>query len=1517
MIPTIMAFTMLFFSICSTIFPAMGPLPRKGYWDTTGDIMESAMPVFTQPLSASPTSISPENQDGINDKTTLSFRPDQDGAFNMTIEEDIRTIDPRALSNALAGNSSRLLMLGSLNTATTFELFARFSTDLGMSWSTPVMTNLTDYNNATHHGSYYSNLDMVYNPSDGNYVLGAVKNISAGEYELVFFKSPDGIHWTSLQNASFVNTTVNPLYRLIDMNFDMILSTNHSEILTVVTNHKFFPDDVSEAYFIKLQQGGSVLKYTKFYSLMYDWYGIYSPAIAATNNSGCITCTWFKFDGAQAFYYLANSFDFGGTWSAPIILNNSRGFIPDITPEYMNFQDRTMQLYYEPSGKLDMTYIANVTSIFTIQSSNNGGLWTNLTNFRSYVGVQAFVYNLHVVILDDGSKLIAFIGALDGNVMANKITDFGTSYFIRVKTVISLKNIPVLAAPGFSNVWFGKDMVANFVRDGPYLVRVWIKNTLNQVNPTASEARLVVDNSPLNASITLSNPCFSPHASPGVKDTTDITLRSLKDATYDVFCDAPYGSRPETQVTTSESGDFHADVAMDEYCRLWCVYTSFHDHQKDLYLKWSDDFGMTFSLPIPLVVSSDLKDFASIAISPNGTIYIVYYQLLVQGNSIWEADLYLLKSSDRGATWSTPLKITNVPSWSDEIATTPDMVIVPNGTIYILYADKSLSSIKIDLIKSNDGGMTFSSPVLIRQTGSKDWTEPAAISYDQARQELVVVFENYTYTNSLTPVDLLVYNSSTGGSTWTMRSRKPGVVNEIAYLHGLTIDVLSNGTWRTSIISQITSIQILTIQSNDGGLTWDTVENYTLDSGIMLDFQFPWCDDEIRSGSSPFGDIFYAYARSPVSNPTRNVYLKPFTTTRQHYSGSLVAGRNKTLSWNGKDLWGTYCEEQNYTITGYFSDMAGNPTVTSVQCKIDNTAPVITAAIPPVASMLPSSEQTVAVRNSSSGIDYAVDLYYRRSETGQYTRLATSFNGTAFVQTIPVSPTNQVLFYFNATDQGGNSAIAGPWFYFEPTPFIIITSSAGNPNRALEGLIKIEVQGLPRSQLQDVYLSYKFNNMSTFEFIAMKYDNNSLDYVVYFNGSAQLSSIDYQIYIVRLGATDKEPIGLPATKTQVGYPLFVIEYPLNVIIVVVSTAFGLLLGIIQAHGRRTTAKRIQDRFLYMLRSYAKAEGLSPQSKKARAKDLEKARKERAKMVETQHLARGRIMYNFMTVGTIATIAGGALASLVFKSGGIGMLVSALGLMLSSLAFMERVNVDTSDAIYIDKKPRGFMAFMHLLLIILVLVVFMMSAPLVAWFNELVVQQIFAIGPVKIPRLYLSLVTPVITSVALIWISSYNELKKSLNRIELMRVAGENWKVIWQAKEETVSRLASNAALKIFIFLVTIVFAVITTTQIGQYAEQGVLIIVPFIITWLAVFLVGAITMPVSSVKDALKSWIIEKSKPCTKCNAPNLFESKNCTSCGASLAGETSIVEKTVECKACKERSPDGSKFCRGCGVTL
>ena len=94
-------------------------------------------------------------------------------------------------------------------------------------------------------------------------------------------------------------------------------------------------------------------------------------------------------------------------------------------------------------------------------------------------------------------------------------------------------------------------------------------------------------------------------------------------------------------------------VTSPYYGRCYLVYT--HSSDRDmLAVTWSDDGGLSWSLPVDIGVRSAVGIFP--AIRPTGELVVVY---------LWEAGQFGIaasRSSDGAATWSAPVRIADVDS---------------------------------------------------------------------------------------------------------------------------------------------------------------------------------------------------------------------------------------------------------------------------------------------------------------------------------------------------------------------------------------------------------------------------------------------------------------------------------------------------------------------------------------------------------------------------------------------------------------------------------------------------------------------------------------------------------------------------------------------------------------------------------------------------------------------------------------------------------------------------------------
>ena len=146
-----------------------------------------------------------------------------------------------------------------------------------------------------------------------------------------------------------------------------------------------------------------------------------------------------------------------------------------------------------------------------------------------------------------------------------------------------------------------------------------------------------------------------------------------------------------------------------------------------LRLAVSRDRGKTFSKAVTVVSASvdQLRDqFSQPFVDPNGDLYIAYTNI---GTKSTEADMFVIKSTDDGNTFSTPVKVatgsiigvgsvrvTNT-TFRDGInfafAGSPDMP----GHVYLAYNDFNVTQgqYNVFFVQSADGSKTWSAPISV------------------------------------------------------------------------------------------------------------------------------------------------------------------------------------------------------------------------------------------------------------------------------------------------------------------------------------------------------------------------------------------------------------------------------------------------------------------------------------------------------------------------------------------------------------------------------------------------------------------------------------------------------------------------------------------------------------------------------------------------------------------------------------------------------------------------------------
>jgi hypothetical protein len=520
-------------------------------------------------------------------------------------------------------------------------------------------------------------------------------------------------------------------------------------------------------------------------------------------------------------------------------------------------------------------------------------------------------------------------------------------------------------------------------------------------------------------------------------------------------------SPPANISNDGHSGD--QQIAIDPSGNISVVWLDSTPGYYAVFFSRSSDGGATFSSPQNLSTDPNGSLAPQIAVDPSGGINVVWE------DSTSPNDIFFSRSSDGGATFSTPKNISNNPAGANN----PYLAVDSGGNINVVWVGSPRTAPSIIFFsRSSDGGATFSTPI--------------AVSTNPSHGPLVAVdFAgniNVTWIEGLDgPFHAAFSRSSDGGATFTAPKQISGL-SEVDPGPRMALDSKGNiyVVWYTT-----PNGNIYLSYSSDGGATFSNtnITNYSgfpapspsapqiaIDSGGNINVA--WEDN--RSGPL---DIFFSHssdggATFPTSQNLSNMGGAGDPQIATGLNGSInivwqdsAPGNSQVFFTQSSDGGATFSVPQNLSNDSGNSQgpmIAMDPTSNANVLWIDNTPGnndvfFSRSEPPPTLISLALSPATVTGSSSSTG---TVTLNTGAPSGGVVVSLSSTDAGVAAVPdsvTVPAGSTNAT---FTATTTPVNTSapvtISGSYNGSTETATLtvtppILTSLTLNPSTVIGG----------------------------------------------------------------------------------------------------------------------------------------------------------------------------------------------------------------------------------------------------------------------------------------------------------------------------------------------------------------------------------------------------------------------------------------------------------------------------------
>jgi hypothetical protein len=443
------------------------------------------------------------------------------------------------------------------------------------------------------------------------------------------------------------------------------------------------------------------------------------------------------------------------------------------------------------------------------------------------------------------------------------------------------------------------------------------------------------------------------------------------------------------------------EMALDASGNIYVVWTDNSPGNSAVFFTSSSDGGATFSTPLNLSNDSGSATSPQIALDSSGDINIVW-----QDTTPGKSQILFTRSTDSGAGFSTVVNVSN----NSDTESSPQIAVDSIGNINVVWADIGSANFAILYSRSADGGATFSATSAVDSVpittdpyapGNDGEVENPEVAVDQAG-DINIIWTGIFYNGDFDDFYVGFSRSIDGGTTFSAPQQILGATGgpispALAVGPDGEISVVSN---TNPYAPDVEAIIVVLIQSVDGGITFTT----------------PWTSGNCGTATNPQVavdssgkiDIVYAFSAGNQNCPTSGIFFVQSPddnsfSTPQNVSGNVFVNSPVMSVDASGNVYVPWLETTSYSSSGgnvFFSQSPGASPFASL-----NLNP---ASVTPGASSTGRVTLTVAAPSGGAVISLSSSNTAVATVASSVTIPAGSNSATFTVSTSSTSPSTSV-----------------------------------------------------------------------------------------------------------------------------------------------------------------------------------------------------------------------------------------------------------------------------------------------------------------------------------------------------------------------------------------------------------------------------------------------------------------------------------------------------------------------------